>query len=249
MASAHKSHYKSYYKLNHSVQDSASVLLTNINFASVDDPVKTITITSTIPTEGKSSISIFLAMAIADQKKKVLIIDADLRRPRIGRYLGKRFELGFVNYIMGEASLDDAINRLDNPDICFLDCGSKVPNPIEIFESEKFEEMLKLLRERFDYVIIDSPPVATFIDSTIISTKTDGTVLVCGYGLVNNKIVQEAVEQLQNGNVKILGCVLNKIPQKKNAFGAGSGRFRRYFRYYDNSYEYGAESNKKKRFK
>ena len=217
--------------VSESLRDYGSVLYANIKFSSIDNPVKTVSITSTIPAEGKTSITIFLAMTIAEQGKSVLIIDGDFRRPRIGRYLGRRFEQGFFNYIVKEASLDSVINATNIPNVYFMDCGSKAPNSIEIFESDKFTQMIRFLREKFDYVLIDTPPLSLFIDAAVIAPRTDGTVLICGSGQVGYKQAQDALEQLKNSKANILGCVLNKVADKHFDYGYGY-KNRRYSRYY-----------------
>ncbi|MDR1892317.1 MAG: CpsD/CapB family tyrosine-protein kinase [Oscillospiraceae bacterium] len=228
MAENYRTSYKPYYKSEGSLRDNAAVLYANIKFSSIDNPVKTIVLTSTIPAEGKTSIIIFLAMAIAEQGKSVLIIDADLRRPRVGRYLGRRNEIGFVNYIFKEAPLDSVVCPTTTSNVYFMDCGSKIPNSIEIFESEKFDQMLKFLRTQFDYVLLDTPPVSMFIDAAVIAPKADGAVLVCGYGQTSQKQAKDSVEQLKNANANIIGCVLNKIPEKRLMYGNN----KRYLRYY-----------------
>ena len=228
---------KNQSKISDSLRDYGSILYANIKFSSIDNPVKTVTIASTIPAEGKTSIAIFLAMTIAEQGKSVLIIDGDFRRPRIGRYLGKRFEQGFFNYIVKEASLDSVINATNIPNVYFMDCGYKVPNSIEIFESDKFTQMIRFLREKFDFVLIDTPPLSLFIDAAVIAPRTDGTILVCGSGQVSYRQAQEALEQLRNSKANVLGCVLNKVSDKHLDYGFKNKKYLRYYGYVEDKNE------------
>ncbi len=160
------------------VQNAAKTLLANIRFASVDDPIRTITVTSSIPNEGKSTVSINLAQAIATSGKSVLLVEADMRRRSLADMLGVRSRGGLYSVLSEQVSIDQAIVETGQKNFYFLDAEPHIPNPADIIVSHRFAKLVKALSAKFQYVIFDAPPVGTFIDAAEIASLTDGALFV-----------------------------------------------------------------------
>ena len=182
------------------VQNAAKTLLANIRFASVDDPIRTITVTSSIPNEGKSTVSINLAQAIATSGKSVLLVEADMRRRSLSDMLGVRSRGGLYAVLSEQISIDQAIVETGQKNFYFLDAEPHIPNPADIIVSHRFAKLVKALSAKFQYVIFDAPPVGTFIDAAEIASLTDGTLFVA----------LNAIGQLKKSEkVKLIGTVMN----------------------------------------
>ena len=160
------------------VQNAAKTLLANIRFASVDDSIRTITVTSSIPNEGKSTVSINLAQAIATSGKSVLLVEADMRRRSLADMLGVRSRGGLYAVLSEQVSIDQAIVETGQKNFYFLDAEPHIPNPADIIVSHRFAKLVKALSAKFQYVIFDAPPVGTFIDAAEIASLTDGALFV-----------------------------------------------------------------------
>lgn len=226
-------------KLSDAVEEAVRTLRTNIQFCNTDKAVKTICLTSCIPNEGKSSISINLAVSMARDGKKVLHIDADMRKPRTYKDVTSRYNVGLSNYLSGMVELEDAIRatNIDNLDV--IVCGPKPPNPAELLGTERFSQMLAILKEKYDYVIIDTPPLGSMIDAAIVASQTDGTIMLIEYNTVDYKKAVMVKEQLEKANARILGVVINKIPRRE---------YKQYY-YYDYDYYYKKGSKKHRKAK
>jgi capsular exopolysaccharide synthesis family protein len=221
------------------VEEAIRTLRTNIQFCNTDKAVKTICLTSCVPNEGKSSISINLAVSMARDGKKVLHIDADMRKPRTYKDVTSRYNVGLSNYLSGMVELEDAIRatNIDNLDV--IVCGPKPPNPAELLGTERFSQMLAVLKEKYDYVIIDTPPLGSMIDAAIVASQTDGTIMLIEYNTVDYKKAVMVKEQLEKANARILGVVINKIPRRE---------YKQYY-YYDYDYYYKKGSKKHRKAK
>ena len=183
------------------VQNAAKTLLANIRFASVDDPIRTITVTSSIPNEGKSTVSINLAQAIATSGKSVLLVEADMRRRSLSDMLGVRSRGGLI---------DQAIVETGQKNFYFLDAEPHIPNPADIIVSHRFAKLVKALSAKFQYVIFDAPPVGTFIDAAEIASLTDGTLFVVREDFTKREEALNAIGQLKKSEkVKLIGTVMN----------------------------------------
>lgn len=226
-------------KLCDAVEEAIRTLRTNIQFCNTDKAVKTICLTSCVPNEGKSSTSINLAVSMARDGKKVLHIDADMRKPRTYKDVTSRYNVGLSNYLSGMVELEDAIRatNIDNLDV--IVCGPKPPNPAELLGTERFSQMLAVLKEKYDYVIIDTPPLGSMIDAAIVASQTDGTIMLIEYNTVDYKKAVMVKEQLEKANARILGVVINKIPRRE---------YKQYY-YYDYDYYYKKGSKKHRKAK
>lgn len=219
-------------KLNYQGKESYKALRTNLLFCGSD--VKTILFTSCTQNEGKSSVTFNLASSLANAGKKVIFIDADLRKSvLIGRYKIASPVLGLSHFLSGQCALKETINETNIPDLDLILCSKYPPNPAELLGHENFQIMIEALRKIYDYVIIDSPPLGMVIDSAIIANYCDGAVIVVEAGQTNYKFVKDVKNQLDKSGCKVLGVVLNKVPIVK----AGSyGRYGKYGRYYGKYY-------------
>ncbi len=202
---------------------------TNMLFASPDHPAEVLTISSPHPQEGKTTTTLYLGTTMAEGGKKVLVIDSDMRRPRLHKSLGVTRTVGLSSLIVGEQEIDDVIKTTDVPNLYCLPCGPQPANPAELLLSRRFEDVLEQLRERFDLVILDSPPLLTVTDGVILSRKSDGIILVAQAGKTNNADLQQAARQVRDVNANIIGVVLNDLNLND----------RRYAYYYGYAYGYG----------
>lgn len=192
------------------VQNAAKTLLANIRFASVDDPIRTITVTSSIPNEGKSTVSINLAQAIATSDKSVLLVEADMRRRSLSDMLGVRSRGGLYAVLSEQISIDQAIVETGQKNLYFLDAEPHIPNPADIIVSHRFAKLVKALSAKFQYVIFDAPPVGTFIDAAEIASLTDGTLFVVREDFTKREEALNAIGQLKKSEkVKLIGTVMN----------------------------------------
>lgn len=223
-------------KLSDAVEEAIRTLRTNIQFCNTDKAVKTICLTSCIPNEGKSSTSINLAVSMARDGKKVLHIDADMRKPRTYKDAASKLNVGLSNYLSGMVELEEAISSTNIENLNVMVCGPKPPNPAELLGTERFRQMLADLKDRYDYVIVDTPPLGSMIDAAIIASLTDGTILLIEYNTVDYKKASMVKEQLEKANARILGVVINKIPRRE---------FKSY--YYDYDYYYGKKSKRRRK--
>ena len=185
-------------------------LRTNIQYSSFDKEIKTILVTSTIPGEGKSTIAGNLALSFAQQDKKVLVMDCDLRKPSLHKMFRLSNLKGLSDVIVGNIDLEKAMyNYKDNFDI--LTSGNIPPNPSEILAYNTMTLLLEKLKTKYDIIIIDSAPLQAVTDAQIISNKVDGTLLVIRAGVTKREAILQAKELLNKVNAKILGVVLNGV--------------------------------------
>jgi len=205
------------------VEEAYKSLRANIQFCEVDNKIKSIAITSCNPGEGKTTTSINIAICMAESGLKVLLVDADMRKPSTYKRLRMKGSDGLSNYLSGYASFDKIISETTIEGLYYLPCGVKPPNPAELIGSEKFTEFLARAEEEFDMVIIDTPPLGSVIDAAVIASKTKGTILVIKSNATDFKLAKRVKVQLEKANARILGVVLNKV-SKSN--------YKNYYNYY-----------------
>jgi len=198
-------------KISAPVEEAYKVLRTNIQFCGFDKRIKTITITSCGPGEGKTTTSINLAVSFAKSGMKTLLLDTDLRKPMLAKHLGGNAQVGLTTLIAGKSELGDTINSTNIENLYYMPCGPKPPNPAELIGSDKFKGFLGEVRELFDIIILDTPPLGSVIDCAIISSLTDGTILLIESSAVEYANAQRVKEQLEKANARVLGVVLNKV--------------------------------------
>lgn len=204
-------------KENYFYEESIKTLRTNIQFTGKN--VKIILLTSCYPNEGKSDIAMQLAQEIGKAGKRVLLIDADLRKSAyVMRYKVKQKVKGLSEFLSGQASENEIryFTNFQNVDIIFS--GPSAPNPSELLEDPAFGELMKKVRMEYDFVLLDTPPIMTVIDAAVIAKESDGAILVVESGRVSYKAAQKALEQLRKSECKVLGAVLNKVDIKRDKY-------------------------------
>lgn len=189
-------------------------LRTNLRYIDADNPPRTMVLTSTIPGEGKSTTTANLALSLADSGASICLIEGDLRRPRLLEYLGLENAVGLTDVLVGRADLEDVLQSYGTNALSVLGCGPIPPNPSELLGSDSMARLLERLKDQFDYVIIDSPPLLAVTDGAVLSTMADGVVVVVGVGLVRREQLERALGTLERVDADVLGLVLNRLPGK-----------------------------------
>jgi receptor protein-tyrosine kinase len=201
-------------------------LRANLQFLDVDEPPKVIMVSSALPSEGKTTVIINLALALAEAGRKVAVVEADLRRPRITRYLGMVGGVGLTNILAGTADVSDVTQYYGEHGLAIIAAGPIPPNPSELLASTSMAELLEKLRASHDFVLVDSPPILPVADSTGLASVVDGVLLSVRYGSTRKDQLQQAAATIQRVGSKTLGVILNIVPPKAeiaSAFGHGYG--------------------------
>lgn len=194
---------------------------TNLKFLFPDDDPKVIVVTSGLPAEGKSTTALNLALALAEGSSRVLLIDADLRRPSIASSMGLEGQAGLTTVLIGQAALDDVVQPWAGGALHVLTSGEVPPNPTALLDSERMEALLAHARTRYDVVIVDSAPVLPFADTTILARLADGAVVVVDCRRTRRGDLAETIDTLQAVSADVLGVFLNKLPDKNVELGNG----------------------------
>ncbi|KGR76204.1 CpsD/CapB family tyrosine-protein kinase [Ureibacillus manganicus] len=200
------------------IAEQFKTLRTNINFTLPGDDAKKLLVTSTIPGEGKSTITANLGFVFAQEGKRVLIIDADLRKPTLHATFNLPNKIGLSNMFTKQVSFVHAIKETFIYDLYVLPSGPVPLNPSELLSSKTMDQFLKTIEDYFDVIIFDAPPILTVTDAQILSNKCDGTVLVINSGTVNRKELLKAKSALLSSHANILGVVLNNFNSKTNNY-------------------------------
>ena len=212
--------------LSFRTREAYKTLRSNIEFSGKN--IRTITVTSCTPNEGKSEVSFELSRSFAQNQNHVLMIDADLRKSAMREHIRSgKVRYGLSNYLVGQCSMEDAICETDEEGFDIMLAGPATPTPSELLNSDTFTELLKKAKEQYDYVIVDSPPLGSVIDSAIIGKKCDGTILVLSSGTISYRFAQTVQNQLVKAGCRVLGCVLNKVDMngKKGYYGKYYGKY------------------------
>ena len=200
------------------VQNAAKTLLANIRFASVDRPVKSIVLTSSVPNEGKSTVAYNLAQAIASSGKRTLIVECDMRRRSLADMVGARARHGIYAVLSGQVELDEALVATSHRNLFFLDSEPHIPNPADILSSQRFRKLVAQMESDFDYVVIDTPPVGTFVDAAIIAELADATALVVRERFVKRAELQNAYDQLKKADANVIGVIMNMCEAESSEY-------------------------------
>ena len=184
-------------------------LQTNLRYLDASGPISSIVVTSAVPREGKSSTALNLALAIAEKGQRVLLIDADLRRPSIADYAGIEGGVGLTTVLIGQAELADVVQPWGTPDLHILSAGAVPPNPSQLLDSQAMVDLLKAATASYDLVILDSPPLLPVADAAVLTRLTDGGVMVTGCRKVTRDQVAEALASLDAVGARLLGIVVN----------------------------------------
>ena len=210
--------------------EAIKTLRTNIQFSG--GSVRVVMLTSSISNEGKSEISFQLAASLAQLGKRVLLIDADIRKSvMVSRYRPDREVNGLSQYLSSQITREEAIYQTNVNGLEIMFAGPYSPNPAELLEEELFGSLLEWARETYDYVVIDTPPMGNLIDGAIVARQCDGVVMVIESGAISFRLLQKVKAQLEKSGCRILGTVLNKITVNRS----------RYYRYYGKYGRYGKD--------
>ena len=205
---------------------------TNVLFSSAEEGVRIIVVTSAGPGEGKSMFSSNLAVSLAQAGQRVLHVDADMRRPRVHAIFDVAQEPGLSNLLVGDCKPSEAIRKTPVQNLCVLPAGMIPPNPAELLGSKRCDEFFNSLRQSFDWVILDSPPVLAVADASILANTASGVVFVVGADQTSRQAARAAIEQLDAVQAHIIGAVLNRVDLEKNPYYYSAYYRKEYSRYY-----------------
>jgi succinoglycan biosynthesis transport protein ExoP len=221
------------------VSEAYRAFRTSLLLASATSP-KVIVITSSFAREGKTTTSVNLATVLAQMGKPVLLVDADLRRPRLQKVFTGKMNLGLVNYLAANIPFDDIIQPTDVPNLSVVLSGPIPPNPSELLASDRMKHIIEEVRSKFAYVIFDSPPVLAVTDAIVLAASADGVVLCVHGGQTPRELVQRSAEKLRQANIPVLGAILNNLDLHQYGYTYRKS----YYDYYEASDEEKAESER-----
>lgn len=220
------------------VSEAFRSLRTNLEYSSVDEPLKTVLITSSGESEGKSTIAANLAIVEAQSGKKVVILDADMRRPKVHTQFNKPNRIGLSDVVTGKMGIDDATKDFEQiENLSIITCGTLPPNPAELLSSERMKHVIEELESKFDFIVIDCPPMVVS-DAQILSSKVDGIIFVVIPGQTRAITARRPIEELKRIGSRVIGVVVNRIPRNREYYYGGYN----YYSPYSNHYSYHKES-------
>ena len=196
------------------VAEALRIVRTNLQFSSVDEKLKTILVTSSVPGEGKSFISSNLAVTFAQNNSKVLLVDCDMRKGRLHKIFNLSNDKGLSNLLIDDINTDikKYIKKTDIENLSIITMGSMPPNPSELLASAKSKVVIQMLKNKFDYIIFDGTPVTGLTDSIIMASLVDKVAIVSSIGDINVEILENTKQALSNVNANIAGVIANKTP-------------------------------------
>ena len=211
--------------------EAIKTLRTNIQFCGRG--IRTIMLTSSLPDEGKSDITFAMASSLAQIGKKVVMIDADIRKSvLVSRYQLEREVSGLSQYLSGQRSLENVLYDTNIENLSIIFAGPYSPNPADLLEESLFGDMISKLKEKYDYIIVDTPPMGNLIDGAIVARQCDGAVMVIESGSISYRLEQRVKGQLEKSGCRILGVVLNKVNMKRNGYYSKYyGKYGKYSKY------------------
>lgn len=208
------------------VTEQFRTLRTNINFSMPDKEIKTFLFTSSSPGEGKSTIAANTAVVFAQEGKRVLLVDADMRKPTVHYTYHVTNTIGLSNLLTRQATLEEVLKDTEIENLQIITCGPIPPNPAELVGSQTMDRMIVDMKDKYDVIIFDAPPVLSVADAQILSNKADGTILVMSAGETEKTEILKAKEALVSSNANIIGVVLNNFVLSKDHY---------YYQYYGNA--------------
>jgi len=206
------------------IAESARSIRTNLMFMNPDRPFRRLLISSAAPMEGKTTVACSIAIALAQGGQRVCIVDCDLRRPRLHRIFDRAGDAGVSNVVVGEATVEEVAKPTAVENLWSIPAGPVPPNPADMLHSDRFRKFLDELGDRFDRVVIDSPPVAAVTDSAVLSTLVDGTVFVVRAFKTSKQLAKQGLRILRDVDARVVGAVLNAVDLNKHEYG--------YYQYY-----------------
>ena len=220
------------------VAEAFRTMRTNIQYINFESSIKTIVMTSPGTGEGKTLISANIATVMAEAGHKVLLIGCDLRKPRLHKVFNVSNDIGLANILIGTSSISKAIQRTAITDLDIITSGPIPPNPVDLLGSARMEQFLEDVKQRYDLIIMDSPPVSTITDALVLVAYADGVIMLARHGMTNRQAFINAKAALEKVNARILGFVLNAA-KSSHAYG--------YYEYYHRTYGEGASTARPKR--
>jgi receptor protein-tyrosine kinase len=218
----------------HPRAEAIRILRTNLQFVDVDHDRTVVAVTSAVEAEGKTTTACNLAIALAQSGVRVALVEGDLRRPQVAEYLGLEGTVGLTTVLVGRVGLDEAVQETEVPGLDVLASGARPPNPAEIVQTAAMERLVADLRERYDVVLIDAPPLLPVADAAILSLLADGALLVVRHGRTGRDQVRAAVDRLDTVGATLFGSVLSMTPRR------AAGR-------YGYGYEYAQRTSRRRR--
>lgn len=206
------------------ISEAYRTLRTNIDFSSIDEELKAIMLTSAGPGEGKSTTATNLAVVYAQNERKVLIIDADLRKPTMHHTFNKSNRWGLTNLLTGKTAMQEVIVETEIPNLHLLPSGPIPPNPSEILSSKRMSAILDELKGMYDLVVVDTPPALAVADAQIMATKCDGVILVISSGTTKRDAAAKMKANMDHVKARVIGAVLNNVDRK-----SGEGYYYYYY--------------------
>jgi capsular exopolysaccharide synthesis family protein len=200
---------------------------------------RTIVVTSAAPSEGKTTTAVNLALSLTQAGSKVVLIDADMRKPRLQTVFSLQNSAGLSAFLAGGSNLKDVIHKTDVPQLFVIPCGVTPPNPGELILSDGFRKMLEALQGFFDFIVLDSPPVGNVSDARILAATVDSTILVVKAFSTSRHHAYEATVHLKNAHARLGGVVLNDVDVRRRSYYSGSS----YYRTYYSGYGYGSAAS------
>ena len=217
-----------YHRPKSNLAEAYRGIRTALYFSTRGEGHKVIQVSSPNPGDGKSTMAANLAVAIAQSGKRTMIVESDFRRPRVHKLFGLERDIGVTSVIAGEAELSDAIQETGIENLYSLSCGPKPSNPSELLSSPRYGELIDLLREKFDYVIIDTPPLMAVTDPAVVATRVDGILLTIRISKRSQQDCVRSAELLASLGANQLGVIVNGVDARDKYGGYGYGGYRQY---------------------
>jgi succinoglycan biosynthesis transport protein ExoP len=208
-----------HYQPSSSVAEAARAIRTSLRFSSPDKPNRCLLVTSAGPSDGKTTVACCIAISMAQAGQRTLLLDCDLRRPRLHKIFGASCEGGTTDTIIDPSLLESVVQTTPVPNLFILPAGPYAPNPADLINSERFGDFLNAVRSHFDMVLIDSPPILPVTDAAILSTRVDGTILIVRSGRTDKLALAKAVRTLGDVGGRIVGAILNGLAEGSHAGG------------------------------
>lgn len=241
------SHRNNFFITDNNLQitEAFRTLRTNLAFLREKQNGKTLLFTSSIPAEGKSFVASNYAASLAIANKKVLLIDCDIRRPRAHESFGIKIEKGLESILTHDAPIESLIMKGILPNLDLLPTKNMKHNVTELFLRDKMKHVLETLKDRYDTIILDTPPLAVASDAAILSKSVDGVVVVVGYDQVAKRELEFTKEMLDNAHANIYGFIVNGVDKRGMSYG-NYGYYTNYYSYYEDYYNEDGEKKRKK---
>ena len=224
-----------FYQVHHPLSpfsEAMRTLRSGIHMSDVDQPPKVIHVTSARPGEGKTTIAVSLAISVALAGRKVALVDADLRHPTASRFFNLEKEMGLVDLLVGATTIDDVLRVHQDSKLTIIPAGSKSLNPPDVLGSERMKALISGLKETFDYVVLDTPPVGPVVDPIIVANLADKTIFVIQWASTPREVIETSVQRV-SAPKRIAGVVLNSVNQDRaKKYGGEYYHGKNYEKYY-----------------